>query len=158
MDRKLGTEKQSRRKLVSFTSEKGYLMLSTLFLLVLTGIFLQSVIKISANNIIQLNQISSAYQAKAALNMSERILKDHIVANNELPRKVELSSSIGNIQIVKNTGNSYKAVITHENGVQFSKEIAIEGYENEEEEPVDQTELLNKDSCIPNQAENILAN
>ena len=119
-------------------------MFSTLFLLVLTGIFLQGVIKISANHIIQLNQISSTYQAKTALNMSEKILKDYILENNdELPNKAEISSSAGNIEIRKNTSNDYDAVITQKNGLKFNKKIKIESLNKNSEEMQDNSDELN---------------
>lgn len=132
-------------------------MLSTLFLLVLSGILLQGTIKISANYIIQLNQISAAYQAKTALNMSEKMLKDYIVENNnELPSEVQLSSSIGYVQITKNKRDEYEAVITHKNGVQFTKKITIEKHENNPEETEDDNDLLKKELIIPNETENII--
>lgn len=123
-----------RKKLINIRSEKGYLMLSTLYLLILTGIFSQSIIKTSANYIIQLNQISSTYQAKAALNMSERVLKDYIVDNDyELPEKVKLSSSIGDIKGIKISDDEYELVITQENGNQLNEKVKIENYKNEED-------------------------
>lgn len=135
-------------------------MLSTLFLLVLTAVLLQSVIKISANYIVQLNQISSSYQARAALNMSERILNDYIVDNNnELPEEAEISSSVGKIKIVKRTKNTYDAVITQENGLQFTKKINIDSYETDEEQTEENieesTDSPEKDSLAPEQEEKI---
>lgn len=145
MGRKLGKNRQFRKELTSLKSEEGYLMLSTLFLLVLTGLFLQGVIKISTNHIIQLNQISSAYQAKTALNMSERILKDYILENSdELPAKANISSSVGNIEIKKNTSNDYDAVITQNNGMQFNKTIKIDSLEDDGEEIQDGSDVLNE--------------
>lgn len=149
---------QSREKLGEFKSEKGYLMLSTLFLLVLTSLLLQSVIKISTNHIIQLNQVSSAYQARTALNMSEKILETYIVDNDyELPGEIEISSSVGNIKIIKKINSEYEAVITQKNGTQFAKEIVIEMPGNDDEETEDSTELLNKECLRPNQEENIIS-
>lgn len=110
-------------------------MLSTLFLFVLTGLFLQGACKISTSHIIQLNQISSTYQAKTALNMSERLLKDYIIEHDgELPQKAGMSSSAGRIEINKNTSNHYEAVIKQNNGMQLSKQIKIDIFENESEE------------------------
>lgn len=124
-------------------------MLSTLFLLVLMGVFLQSVVKISANHIIQLNQLSSAYQAKTALNMSEKILKDYIIANNDqLPEKAEIASSVGDVEVLKNDKNGYDAVITQKNGVQFKKEIEVEHYANDEETD-DYLELFEENLFTP---------
>lgn len=150
------TRKQSGRKLVSLRSEKGYVMLSTLFLLVLTGIFLQSVIKISANYIIQLNQLSTAYQAKTALNMSEKILGDYIIENNDtFPEQVELLSSVGKIMITKNRNDSYDATITQPNGVAFHKIIELEVYVNGDKEAENKEERLNGDPVAPKNEENI---
>lgn len=150
MGKKLEKRRQRRIRLVSFQAEEGYLMLSTLFLLVLTGIFLQSAINISANYIIQLNQLSMAYQAKTALNMSERILHDYITEHsNELPEQGELSSSVGNIKMTKKTKNCYDAVLTQKNGVQTKKRIyldRIDADENEEKELDEESDILPDDS------------
>lgn len=129
-------------------------MLSTLFLFVLTALFLQSAINISANYIIQSNQIASAYQARTALNMSERLLKDYIIENNnDLPVKAEIASSAGRINIVKSSNNSYEAVITQENGLRYTKEIIIELVEEDAEEI---TEPLEKDTESQHQDSEIL--
>lgn len=84
--------------------------------------------------------------------MSEKILKDYIAENNnELPSKVEISSSVGNVQMKKNRSDDYEAIITQKNGNQFSKKIAIEIYGNYGEEAADSTELINKESPIPDE-------
>lgn len=133
------------KELMNLQSEKGYLMLSTLYLLILTGIFSQSIIKTSANYIIQLNQISSAYQTKAAVNMTERILKDYIVENNyELPETGKISSSIGNIEVMKITDEEYEVIITQRNGNKVNEKIKIENYKNEEDDKLDFDDVYNE--------------
>lgn len=108
---------------------------------------------------IQLNQISSAYQAKTALNVSERILKDYILDNpHELPTEVEISSSAGRIKIVRMETDGYEAIITQENGLQFNKVIKIEHYEKENKELGDNIELLNENSSMPNQEQKNISN
>lgn len=130
---------------MNLQSEKGYLMLSTLYLLILTGIFSQSIIKTSANYIIQLNQISSAYQTKVAVNMTERILKDYIVENNyELPETGKISSSIGNIEVMKITDEEYEVIITQRNGNKVNEKIKIENYKNEEDDKLDFDDVYNE--------------
>lgn len=126
-------------------------MLSTLLLLVLSGLVLQSIISISTSYIIQLNQLSSAYQAETALNMSERILSDYITENNyELPEQVDISSSAGKIRVIRKTTSEYEAIIIQENGIEFRRKIEIEESESEgqesEEGKIDDT---SEDGLIP---------
>ncbi len=126
-------------------------MLSTLLLLVLSGLVLQSIISISTSYIIQLNQLSSAYQAETALNMSERILNDYITENNyELPEQVDISSSAGKIRVIRKTTSEYEAIIIQENGIEFRRKIEIEESESEgqesEEGKIDDT---SEDGLIP---------
>lgn len=118
---------------------------------------MQSMIKISASYIIQSNQISSAYQAKTALNMSEKILKDYLVDHpHEYPKKVELSSSAGHVVLLKNTSDTYEAKITQENGRQFTKIIEIEEIELLEEPVESEVEVPDPDILAPGQKENTI--
>lgn len=110
-------------------------MLSTLYLLVLAGIFLQGMIKISSNHIIQLNQLSSTYQLKTALNITEQFIENYIVDNNyEPPEKFQLSSSVGEIKGKKTFNDEYEIVIIHENGNLFEEIIKIERNQKNEVE------------------------
>lgn len=119
--------KLERRKLMDFQSENGYLMLTTLFMLILSGIFTHGMIKISANHLIQLHQLSSTYQAKAALNMGETLLNEYIISRDyKLPERAIISTSIGEVQIIKKTANEYQATIIQTNNDEFSKNIKIE--------------------------------
>lgn len=126
-------------------------MLSTLLLLVLSGLVLQSIISISTSYIIQLNQLSSAYQAETALNMSERILSDYITENNyELPEQVDISSSAGKIRVIRKTTSEYEAIITQENGIEFRRKIEIKESESEGQESEEgKTDDTSEDGLIP---------
>lgn len=118
---KIGIKKES----INLKSEKGYLMLSTLFLLILSGIMTQSIIKISTNHIIQLNQISANYQAKTALNLTEAILTDRIVNKNQLVKKGTIVSSVGKINILKKSDIDYQLVLIQEGSNNLIKNITI---------------------------------
>ncbi|MDN6196304.1 MAG: hypothetical protein L0I93_07425 [Atopostipes suicloacalis] len=125
MDRKLAR----RREGINLKSEAGYLMLSTLFLLMLSGIMLQGIIKISTNHIIQLNQITKSYQEKTALNLAKKILADKIVTKpKEDIKEVLLLSSAGVIQITKMADNEYQFILTDEKGKQLIKTIDFHNF------------------------------
>lgn len=110
------------------------MMLSTLYLLMLAGIFLQGMVKISTNHIIQLNQLSTTYQMKTAIHLSEQLIKDYIIDHPEdLPEKMLFTSSAGNISAQKNGQIKYKMSIIHENGYSLEKDITIVIPEQEEE-------------------------
>lgn len=147
MGRKLG-RKKSRKRGVNFHTDNGYLMLSTLFLLVLVGLLMQSVVKISSNYIVQLNQIASSYQAKTALNLTEASLYGYIVNNNnQLPEKGELSTSVGPIKVKQTQKNKYRATLTQENGIEYTKIFKITHIEtNEAIEINDERQETNKEN------------
>lgn len=98
---------------------------------------IQSIIKISTNHIIQLNQISRAYQAKTALNLAENIIKDEIVKEQALIKTAELSSSVGKILVVKDSDESYQLTLITETGEKYTKNIRIDYLRKSDFEPVD---------------------
>lgn len=106
-------------------ANKGYLLLSALWLLIFSGIFSQGIIKISANHIIQLKQISTAYQAKSALNMSEQLLKKYIQENTQLPEEGTIQTSVGTITVTKKSKTKYMLILTEENQEQYVKETIV---------------------------------
>ncbi len=98
---------------------------------------MQSIIKISTHHIVQLNQISRAYQAKTALNLAENILKDEIIKEQALIKKAELSSSVGKILVVKDSDESYQLTIITETGEKFTKNIGVDYLDKSDFESVD---------------------
>lgn len=107
------------------TDENGFLLISTLFFLLFTGLFSQSIIKISSYQIIQLRQYSSAYEAKGTLNMGEKLLIDYITENQENPSSGRLKTSTGDIEMVKESDDKYIFKITLKNGMIYFKEANI---------------------------------
>lgn len=116
-------------------SEHGYLLMSTLFFLVFTGLFTQMLIKISGNHIIQLRQFSEAYQAKAALNMSESILKQYIESNKEAPEKGKITTSIGLVNLQKRSEEEFMLKVTLANGMEYYQYVDIDVPVIEEPDP-----------------------
>lgn len=113
----------------------GYVLVSTLFFLVLSGIFAQSMIQISSNYVIQLRQIGMGYEARAALNMSETLLVEEIEKKAQ-PIKGTISTSVGQVKI---TGRKQadqilsQLTLIKENGTTFKKEVSTPLAEKTEE-------------------------
>lgn len=125
MDRR--SRKSGRSNRINFTSEKGYLLVSTLFFLVFSAIFAGSMIRISGTQILQYNQITTAYEAKAALNLSETILLEHLETNETLSNG-EISSSVGKIMISGHNqtgGTMYHLDLTTTKGLKFSQNVWV---------------------------------
>ena len=95
------------------TESDGYVLVSTLFFLMLSGLFAQSIIQISSNYVTQLRQVSIGYEAKAALNMCEEL----IVQKHE----EETPSIKGTIsdQII------YQLTLVKENGDIYNKKVSL---------------------------------
>lgn len=107
------------------SDEDGYLLISTLFFLVFAGLFSHSIIKISSYQIIQLRQYSSAYKAKGALNMSEELLINYIEENDAIPSIGRIKTSVGDIEMVKESDDKFIIKLTLKNGVQYFKEAEV---------------------------------
>lgn len=125
------------------TSEHGYLLLSTLFLLMLSGILTQGAVRVLSSQLIQLKQFSAAYQAKTALNMSNKLLKHYIENNDDqLPETGKVKTSIGEVTIRKIAENEYQSSLRLENGLTYTSDIWIDIPEVEEtkEEVIDEIE------------------
>lgn len=133
------------------TSEKGYLLLSTVFFLMFSGLFAQSMIKVASNHVIQLRQLSSAYEAKSALNISEEFLLQE-TRENEFPAEGLIATSEGPVVIKSKVNENeylYTLTLTTNNGAQYSKDLIVAIAEREqelEEESEAMKEELNKDS------------
>lgn len=133
------------------TSEKGYLLLSTVFFLMFSGLFAQSMIKVAGNHVIQLRQLSGAYEAKSALNISEEILLQE-TRENELPVEGLIKTSEGRVSIKSKVNENeylYTLTLTTNNGAQFSKDLIVaipERKEDLKDEPEEPEELLEDES------------
>jgi len=84
----------------------------------------------------QLRDFSMAYKAKGALNMGQELLKTYVEEEEVLPKEGQIQTSVGNINIKKNTGNSYRLFITLDNGANFSKNVNIQP--KIQEEPIEE--------------------
>lgn len=129
--------RRKRRKLNVFRNEKGYLLLTTLFFLVLSGLFSHYLIRISANQILQYRQFSTSYQAKGTLNMSEKLIRDYIKSSGKTPARGFIHTSLGEIKVDRLSDQKYLLTIVLENGLEFSKESKIEMPQIEENELLD---------------------
>lgn len=84
----------------------------------------QSIIKISTNHIIQLQQISKYYQEETALNLAESLLeKELIKKEGPLVKKASFISSVGEIKALKKSANEYEFILTGPNTKERRKEI-----------------------------------
>lgn len=105
--------------------DEGYVLISTLFFLLLSGLFSYSVIQISSNYVIQLRQVSLGYEAKAALNMSEELLLQEFEGRSD-PINGTISTSAGEVKIKgRKNGNQIISQLTlvKENGNIYKKDI-----------------------------------
>lgn len=141
MDRELG---RRRQWLAHFKGEQGYLLISTLFFLMFSGLFSHSIIKISGNQIMQLRQFSTSYHAKGALNMSEELLKTYIEENNDIPEQGQIKTSIGNVEINKESEELFQLTITLENNQEISKDVSIKANKSDEDLEKDEGKQMEK--------------
>lgn len=126
MGRKLERRDRKRHLISMVNDENGYLLISTLFFLIFSGLFSHSIIKISTHQIVQLRQYSSAYQAKGALNMSEELLYKYILENEDTPSSGRIKTSAGDIEMVKESDDKFILKLTLKNGVQYFKETKVD--------------------------------
>ncbi|WP_091529036.1 hypothetical protein [Alkalibacterium subtropicum] len=90
------------------TNEEGSLLLSTFHLLLFISFLILSVTAIVNNQLMQLHQISQAYEAKALIEVSESLLKDRLV--REEVEAATLYFSQGHVEIIKETDTDYSLV------------------------------------------------
>lgn len=111
-----------------------------------SGVFAQGVVKVASSQLIQLKQFSSAYQAKTALMMSDKILKNYIEDNDDdMPETGKVKTSVGEVHIVKISENEYRSSILLSNGITYSSDTWIEILEVEEEPEEELDEDLEED-------------
>lgn len=133
-----GRNKRSRRR-HQLKSEKGYLLISTLFFLMFSGLFAQSMIKIVGNQMIQFRQISSAYQAKSALNMSKELLRQEI-NKNDIPNGGTINTSMGPVIIKREERKeeyTFELILIINSGEQYSDDFTISIPKTEKDLPID---------------------
>lgn len=90
------------------TNEEGSLLLSTFHLLLFISFLILSVTGVVYNQLMQLQQISQAYEAKALIEVSESMLKDRRVWEDV--ETATLYFSQGHVEIVKETDAEYLLV------------------------------------------------
>lgn len=84
-------------------------------------------IRISGIQIQQYNQLTTAYEAKAALNMSEILLLEHLATNRNI-RVGKVSTSVGEVIMTSNLKTDeteYFLKLTTINGLKFSKTLLV---------------------------------
>ncbi len=111
------------------------MLISTLFFLIFSGLFSQSLIKISGNHILQLQQISSAYEAKTTLNMSKELLRQQ-AATEEMPEKGSMITSAGTVLIERQETPAefiFTLTLTTNTNMQYSDEFVLVLPEEEED-------------------------
>lgn len=128
-------------------NENGYLLVSTLFFLLFSGLFAQSMFQIASNQVIQLQQLTNSYQARTALNMSETILRNEL-ENELIPLKGKVVTSLGDVFITKVEASEnleYELTMTLANGASYTKTTMVE---TDEETPVDEEETEEDETII----------
>lgn len=104
----------------------GYVLVSTLFFLLLSGLFAQSIIQISSNYVIQLRQVSSGYEAKAALNMCEELIVQKHEGARSVKGTISTSAGVVNVQSKKQADQIiYQLKLVKENGDNYKKEVSL---------------------------------
>lgn len=121
----IGKQKTKQASFI-WTSEQGYLMISTLFVLLLAGIITQSFIKISTNHLLQLNEIAATYQAKASLNMAEQIVRDQLDDTNQIIQSGKIITSQGEILIEKQAEDEYCLRLITPAQQKYTKNIMVD--------------------------------
>ncbi len=104
------------------------MLISTLFFLIFSGLFSQSLIKISGNHILQLQQISSAYEAKTTLNMSKELLRQK-ADTEEIPEKGSILTSAGTVLVERQEAPAeyiFTLTLTTNTKTQYSDEFVLE--------------------------------
>ena len=147
--------RSSRGNRVNFKSEKGYLLVSTLFFLIFSAIFAGSMIRISGIQILQYNQLTTAYEAKAALNMSETILLDHL-ETNETINNGEMNTSVGKITISSENqteGIMYHLNLTTSKGLNFARSVWVGHEVSPEFENLQEPEEIEKPEVLEGELE-----
>jgi hypothetical protein len=101
-----------------------------------SGLFSQSMIKIAGNQIIQYRQISTAYEAKSALNMSKQLLRREVEEKSP-PENGSITTSVGTVKIEQEENEeSFIIALTlmTNSGAEYSDSLSILKPEPQDEE------------------------
>lgn len=139
--------------------EEGYLLVSTLFFLIFSGLFSHSIMQLTSNNLRQLNQFANAYQAKAALEMSAALLKDEM-EDDYYPKNGRVETSVGTILIRRKGAEEeyhYTFSLKDKQDTTYTKDMTVKimKYEEEVEDSQDESEEVenkeekNEEADIP---------
>lgn len=113
---------------MKLAAEDGYLLLTTLFFLIVSVIFTTSMIRISSSHILQYNQLSHTYQAKAAINISKsRLLKE--IDKNVYPQTGVIKTSNGEVFITNRQTEDvihYHFELAYKNGVTYRDDLIVQ--------------------------------
>ena len=105
--------------------EDGYLLLTTIYVLLASTIFFSSMIHIVSSQMIQYRQYSHAYQAKSALQMSKNLLQNELVKQRNIQTGV-VHTSKGDVIITSNSTDGiihYYFEITSQQGIIYRDEL-----------------------------------
>ncbi|HZK47451.1 MAG TPA: hypothetical protein VFC64_05885 [Atopostipes sp.] len=120
MDRKF-----RRKYRLILSREDGYLLLTTIYVLLASTIFFSSMIHIVSSQMIQYRQYSHAYQAKSALQMSKNLLQNELVKQRNIQTGV-VHTSKGDVIITSNSTDGiihYYFEITSQQGIIYRDEL-----------------------------------
>ena len=105
--------------------EDGYLLLTTIYVLLASTIFFSSIIHIVSSQMLQYRQYSHAYQAKSALQMSKNLLQNELVKQRNIQTGV-VHTSKGDVIITSNSTDGiihYYFEITSQQGIIYRDEL-----------------------------------
>lgn len=105
------------------TREEGSLLLSTFHLLFFVSFLILSLTGIVYNQLMQLQQISQAYEAKALIEVSEFLLQEKL--EGEEVESATLHFSQGKVAISKDSDTAYSLVATMTNGYTSSQTLSV---------------------------------
>ncbi len=119
-------DRKFRRKYrLILSREDGYLLLTTIYVLLASTIFFSSIIHIVSSQMLQYRQYSHAYQAKAALQMSKNILQDELVKQGDIQTGV-VHTSNGDVVITSESSDGlihYYFEIASQQGIIYRDEL-----------------------------------
>ena len=126
MGGKLGRKFKRKCRLI-LSREGGYLLLTTIYVLLASTIFFSSIIHIVSSQMMQYRQYSHAYQAKSALKMSKVMLQDELVKQGDILTGV-VHTSNGDVVITSESSDGlihYYFEIASQQGVTYRDEIVL---------------------------------
>lgn len=95
------------------SSDEGSVLLSTFYLLLFMSFLIISLTSIVRLQVLQLQQISQSYEAKALIEMGEAILKEKVEREDVETGKIIFREGV--VDVKKETGTTYTLVVTLSN-------------------------------------------